>query len=58
MDLIDSNAAVSTIAQGSTGYLAEFSPIFVFAIGLALAFVIMTALIQGFIGRKRDSDLD
>jgi cytochrome c biogenesis protein CcdA len=53
-DLIDTSGAVTTIVNGSTGYLTEFMPLFAFVIGLALAIVVMTAILQMILSRNNE----
>ena len=58
MDLINSNQVVSTIVGGSTGYLAQFMPIFALVIGLALAFAVISGMLSAFFGKNLHDDDD
>lgn len=51
MELLNATSAVSTIVTGTTGYLAEFMPIFALAVGLALAFAVIGGLMSVFFGK-------
>lgn len=56
MDLINGNDAVGVIVGGASGYLAEFLPIFALVIGLALAFAVITGMIDAFFGKNLHDD--
>lgn len=54
--MIDANTAVDTIVGGTSGYLASFAPIFLFALGLTLAFSVIIGLLDAFFGVNRQDD--
>jgi len=53
---LDATEMVSIIAEGTTGYFAEFAPILLFMAGIILAFGIMGYLVDLFFWIKERGD--
>jgi len=56
MDIIDSGQAVSTIVGGTSGYLVEFAPFFLFVLGFALALAVISGILGAFFPQNRHND--